>query len=145
MEWLDECGYFGGSIHEAILHGLNLPGVDERLVALHIDNYIIFHTQGLDDLVVGFLDTIGAALVIGRRHDDTSIERGHSVVDTVIVGGNNCHIDMGSHLLIDTLNDRFASEQSEWLAGETGAGISRRNNSNGFHSYLWELTGVSGS
>ena len=64
MEWLDECGYFGGSIHEAILHGLNLPGVDERLIALHIDDNIIFHTQGLDDLVVCFLDTIGAAFVI---------------------------------------------------------------------------------
>ena len=63
MEWLDECGYFSGSIHEAILDGLNLPGVDERLIALHIDDNIIFHTQGLD-LIVGFLDTIGAALVI---------------------------------------------------------------------------------
>ena len=43
---------------------------------------------------------------------------------------------MGSHLLIDALNDRFATKQCEWFAWETGAGISRRNNSNGFHSYL---------
>ena len=114
---------------ETGLDGLQLLGLNERLVALDVDNHIVV----LADALVSLLHTVGAALVVDTRHDGLAAKRLHSIVDALVVGSHNSIIQLSFHLSIDSLNDCLSTQQGQRLGRETGGGIASRDNADKSH------------
>jgi hypothetical protein len=71
--------------------------------------------------------------MISRSHNDTPAEAHHSIIDAMIVGSDHRHVDKGCYTFVDALDDRFAPQLCQGLAGEASARIASGNDSNHFH------------
>ena len=104
--------------------------MDERLVALHVDNYVSVSA----DYLHGFLNAVGAALVVGGGHDSLAAESLHRLADAFVVGGDIYFVNHFRHLFIYSFNYRLASKNGKRFAGETRRCVSCRYNSYKFHN-----------
>ena len=93
---------------------LDLRGLDEGFVALHVDDNVGLRGDFLD----GLLDAVGAAAVVRGSHHGTTAEAFHLAENTVVVGGDENLVDHGRNLLINALNHGFSAEQSQRFARE---------------------------
>lgn len=98
-----------------------MRGLDEGFVALDIDDDV----GRSADQVEGLADAVGAALVVGSRHDGLAAKRGDGIVDALVVGGDIDAVEDRSYLLIDALDDGVAAQDGERLAREARRGEAR--------------------
>ena len=121
LEALAEGGDLRGWVVEGLHHRTQLRGLDEGFVALNIDDDV----GRSADQVEGLADAVGAALVVGSRHDGLAAKRGDGIVDALVVGGDIHAVEDRSYLLIDALDDGLAAQDGERLAREARRGEAR--------------------
>ena len=94
--------------------------IDERLVALHVDDDVAVERGG------DFGEPIGRAVMIGARHADLAAELLHRAGDAEIVGRDDHLRDRRRRRRapVDVLDHRAAVDQRERLAGKSGRGES---------------------
>ncbi len=90
--------------------------VDQRLIALHVDNEIAI--EGARD----FGEAIGAGLVRWTRHADPATKRPHGGSHTLIVCGDHDVAQRAARgcAAIHVLDERLARKVGEKLSGESG-------------------------
>ena len=101
-------------------------GVDERLVALDIDE-----VGGGGKLGGGLGNAIGAGGMLGGSHCDVGAEGFGGFFDALVIGGNDDFVELLTLLgaLEDVLEKRFAAELKKRLPGEAARCPSGRDNS----------------
>ena len=89
--------------------------IDFRLIALDVDNEIGVEIGGN----LGY--PVGSAGMVTTSHVARSVKITASVLDTVVVSGNDDLIDKAGsgNLFIYVLNEKFARISSERFAGKT--------------------------
>ena len=115
---LDRC--VGEKRRDGCVDGLRL---DQRLVALDVDD-------GAAGQVADRLgDPIGAAHVVGARHQRGAAERSHSVRDALVIGRDDhgVHARGRGGAAIHVLDHRLAGDVGENFSGETGGVEPRRD------------------
>ena len=94
-----EGGYLSGGVGETSAESFNLLSTHKWLITLNIDHYVVVAANFLH----GFLDAVGATLMIWRSHDGMAAELRDSLINAVVIG---CYISGAQkwcHLLIDPL------------------------------------------
>ena len=97
---------------EEVHQRLHLRGLDEGLVALHVDDDI---GRGAGFLH-GLLYAVGAALMVCSGHDGTSSEGLDTLEDPVIIGSHVDLIEHALHLFVNSLDDSLSAENCQRLA-----------------------------
>ena len=130
-ECLAEGSNLCAGIIEAMTDGLQLALCHEWFVTLHIDDDIPVATNLLD----GFLDAVGSTLVVGACHHRLAAKTDDGIIDALVVCGNICLFQGSSYFLINVLDDRFATQHSQWLARKTCGSVAGWNDSDKLHFY----------
>jgi hypothetical protein len=113
----------GGLFEERGDGGVDGGWIDERFVALDVDEDVAFLVRG------DFGDSFGAGAVVGAGHAGFPTEGANGVDDALIVGGNDDVMDglglLGA--LVDALDHRLASQRNKRLAGQARGSVTRGN------------------
>jgi len=123
----------GGSRHvRAVWHAdcggeaIDQPGVDERFVALDVDDM-----RSLWKCGERFGNAVGAGGMVWRGHHGTAAEGVDSVEDALVIGRDYEFLQGGAGLaaIPDVLDERFTSDEVEWFSGESCRAPSRGEDS----------------
>ena len=101
--------------------------MDERLVALHVDNGIVHPSFARADLVIGFAAAVRAAAMVGGGHFDPAAELQNRIADALVVGGDHGIVQHPDDLLIDAPDDRLAAQQGQRFAGKPRRSVAGGN------------------
>ena len=99
-------------------------GRDHGFISLDVDDHVhILIVQG------HFSQPVSTARMIRRGHDGPAAEGGHHIGDALIVGGHQDLVGNAGQrsTLIHTLDHRFALDQCQGFARQTGGTITGRN------------------
>ena len=94
---------------EALLYGEKLGGVDERFVALYVDDDV----ELFSDAFVGFAYAVGAAAMVDARHDGLSSECFDGISDAFVVGCYDGFVQYTVHGAIDVLDDCASTQHGQ--------------------------------
>ena len=125
----DKGGYVDGGVGEAVAEGVELLGLDEGFIALDVDDDIV----GCGLFGVGFVYSVGAALVGCAGHDGFAAEGLDGGEDALVVGGDDDIVEDVFNLAVYALDDGLASEEGEGLGGETCGGVTGWDDAYVFH------------
>ena len=112
--------------------GVELVLCHKGLIALNVYHHVPFASYLFDS----FLYTVGTALVVGACHHHLTAKRFHNIIDALVVSGDISSLEHGSHLLVNMLNDRFATQQGQWFARETRRSVAGWNDSYKLHNRI---------
>ena len=91
-------------------------------------------------MLYGFLNAVGATLVVGTRHDGTSTKRFDTQEDALVIGSDVGLGKYGDGLFVNTLNDGLSTQHGQGLAWETRGGIAGGDDSNKLHSLFLKFS-----
>jgi hypothetical protein len=117
--------------------GVNAERVDERLVALDIDEDVARFVCG------NFGDTLGAGTMIGASHASAAAERLDRIDNPLVIRGYQHFMDSLGPFgpFVDVLDHWFAAKGDKGLTGETRGTVTGRNHNNdGGIGHSWELS-----
>ena len=129
-ERLAERGDLRRRVVELAAKFLDLRGLDEGFVALHVDDDVGLRADGRD----GFLNAVGAAAMVRGSHHGASAEAFHFTENPLVVGSDKNFFDDLGNLSVNALNHGFSAEQGQWLAGEARRGVAGRDDCSIVHS-----------
>ena len=125
VERTAKCGNHGIVVVETAAHRFNLRLMDERLIALDVDDNV----KRFADFGVSLLYAVGAALVVGRGHDGLASERLHRLIDALVVGGYINILQHLAHLLVHSLYHCFSTQHRQWLSRKACGCVAGGNDS----------------
>jgi len=138
--WVDDSKCQGGHCYaglgeQRLAHVLDVPRIEHRLVALHVDDHVVGR-RGKTSGSLG--DPIGARARRRRGHDGRTAECRYGVGNSGIVGGHE-HLDHPpgpDGALVDPLDHRNARDRGKRLAGKTGRTVTARDDDKNLSALL---------
>ena len=108
--------------------GVDRGRIDQRLVALDVDDHLGVFGGG------HFGHAVGAGEVVGARHPHARAETPCGFVDPLVVGGNDraCQVARLGGPFVDVLEHGFGGDGGQDFAGKTGGGKPRGNHAQDF-------------
>ncbi len=108
------------------------PRIDERLVALHVDDNISFHVY------CRLRQTVRPAGAVRRSHYRVSAESVDGFADSVVIGRDPHIVDHAGFgcLLEDTLDHHLSQNRYQRLARQSHRSVPGRDHSDDFHDNL---------
>ena len=111
---MHQSGDVGVVVFKTPFDGLQLRSSDEWFVALNIDNHVGFDAR----FVQGLKTAVGAALVVGARHNGLTAELLHAIENALVVGCHNGMFKYPVHTFVNPLNDGLAAQEGQRFAWE---------------------------
>ena len=123
-ERFHQSGDFRLRIFKTSLYGLQLLRLNERFVALDVDDHVVWFALQYVSLIAA----VRAALVVRTGHDGLAAESFYRLENPFVIGGHEHVVHHAGYLLVHPLDDRLAAQHGQRLARKSCGSISCRNN-----------------
>ena len=121
-----------GVVQQRKQRGIDRAGIDQRLIALNVDDQFGVGKGGRD-----FRHTIGTGKMVFSGHLDTGAKASGFVADALVVGGDNDGGKIARHgdTLVNMFQHGSGVETGKSFSGEAGRCVPGRNNAQDFRRH----------